>query len=375
MERGTDRRVRGEHNVGDRRGHALIDGSPEGVVVVSSSYALKTIYGSHSLGEAENIELSLLSLLDKDEVPFSRTCQQALFLDIETAMILGETPVVMAGLGRFGAESFSLTQFFAPDPSGEGALLQALARAISEEDVLVSFNGRDFDVPVLESRFHHMGTVSPFRRLSHVDLCRISRRLWKGILPDCRLRTIEIERLGVSRIADIGSRAVPRCYQAFLDTGQRELIEQIADHNRYDILSLVALAGLLGTILCTPESGNVKDDDLLAAGRELLRLNHPEMAVRYLEIVAAAASFDEWEGRYWLARAYKSLRRWDHASRLWNELIGLDPRRSSEPYVELAWFFERAMGDCRRAADILKEALQVFPAEHDVLSRRIRRLS
>jgi len=313
--------------------------------------------------------------MDKGDVTPFRTCRHALFLDIETAMVSGETPVVMVGLGRFGAESFLLTQLFAPDPAGEKALLQALAMRINDNDVLVSFNGRDFDVPVLETRFHHMGAAPALRRLPHVDLCRIARRLWKGVLPDCRLRTIEIERLGVVRISDIGSRAVPRYYKRFLDTGQSELIERIADHNRSDVLSLVTLTGLLGMILSDPENADVKDEDLWAVGKALLKLNHPELAVRYLEVVVAAGVFDEWERRYWLAMAYRRLRRWDHASRLWNELIGLDPNRSSEPYVELARFIERAMRDRGGALKILEDALKLFPDQRDVLSRKIKRLS
>ena len=53
--------------------------------------------------------------------------------------------------------------------------------------VLVTFNGRSFDAPFLESRLRFHGWFEPLR-YAHVDLLHLARRIWRDRLPDFRLQ-------------------------------------------------------------------------------------------------------------------------------------------------------------------------------------------
>ena len=108
-----------------------------------------------------------------------------LFLDTETSGLAGGTGTFafLVGVARYTPEGFHLAQFFMPDPLDEGALLLALEDFIAPCQTVVSFNGKAFDVPLLDTRYVLQGWKSPFKSLGHIDLLHLSRRLWRDRLP------------------------------------------------------------------------------------------------------------------------------------------------------------------------------------------------
>jgi len=105
----------------------------------------------------------------------------------------------------------------------------------------VTFNGRIFDVPLLESRFRLNHQRFPLSDAPHLDLLYPARRLWKARLESCRLQSLEGPVLGFQRVGDIRGEEIPRIYFDYLRSRDGRGIARILEHNRLDIISLAAL--------------------------------------------------------------------------------------------------------------------------------------
>src|SRR4030042_1935539 len=107
------------------------------------------------------------------------------FLDTETSGLAGGTGTFafLVGAGRYTHDGFHLAQFFMRDPLEEPALLLALEDFLAPCQTIVSFNGKAFDVPLLDTRYTLQGWKSPFKNLAHIDLFNLSRRFWRGGFP------------------------------------------------------------------------------------------------------------------------------------------------------------------------------------------------
>lgn len=141
------------------------------------------------------------------------------------------------------------------DVGGEEAMLGAIADLLESCRIVVTFNGRCFDVPLLESRFVLSRLRPPFADLAHIDLLLAARRLYRRRLDSCRLAAVEGAILGVRRNKDIPGWAVPRLYFDYLHFGAAEPLAAVLNHNKLDVLSLVTLLARTGHILAdrTPD--------------------------------------------------------------------------------------------------------------------------
>ncbi|MEO0073665.1 MAG: ribonuclease H-like domain-containing protein [candidate division WOR-3 bacterium] len=177
-----------------------------------------------------------------------------LFLDLETMGLFGGQPVIVAGICRISASNtLELRQFICRDYSDEPALLAAVSREINSSAVLVTFNGRTFDLQFLLQRCAFYGLSLPAAEL-HLDLLYFCRRAWGDQLPSCRLNVLEQEILGTSRDSDLPGELVPEFYEEWLRTGNPGFLKTIVDHNRQDVISLVNLLTAL-TDYWTQSSG------------------------------------------------------------------------------------------------------------------------
>jgi hypothetical protein len=160
-----------------------------------------------------------------------------LFLDIET-MGLFNVPLFLIGLSFIRSGKIITRQYLARDVSEEAAVISNLQGHLQPATVLVTYNGRAFDVPYIESRasFYRMDT--DIYRLNY-DMLFFSRRAWRGQLPDCRLSTVERHFLGVKRIDDVSGESVPMFYDSFRRNGNPGPLVPIIQHNRQDMISLV----------------------------------------------------------------------------------------------------------------------------------------
>jgi hypothetical protein len=173
---------------------------------------------------------------------------ELVFFDIETGG-LGDAPIFLVGalhvrrieVGET-ASPLERELVLAPDPALEGLVLQEAAARLAQAPIWVSFNGRSFDLPRLRKRAFRHGVEWPGDPEAHLDLLVEVRRRWRGLLPDCRLGTVERRLLGLERgPGDLPGREVPERYRDFVATGERRWIEPILEHNRRDLAAMAVL--------------------------------------------------------------------------------------------------------------------------------------
>ncbi|MFC1555989.1 ribonuclease H-like domain-containing protein [candidate division KSB1 bacterium] len=165
--------------------------------------------------------------------------ENVLFLDIETCGLTAN-PLFLIGAAFAENNTFILLQFFARNYDEERPLLSFFSRFLGRFDTLVTYNGRSFDMPFILSRAHE-NRVSIRDEIDHLDLLIEVRRKWKREMPDCKLQTVEHEKLDFVREGDVPGIEIPRLYHEFVDTGNPDRIMTILEHNVRDILSLVEI--------------------------------------------------------------------------------------------------------------------------------------
>ncbi len=175
------------------------------------------------------------------------------FVDTETTGVAGNTGTYafLVGLGYFcfqwprGAcaprqATFVCEQYFMEDYPHEPALLEMLAERLRAFDILVTFNGLAYDVPLLETRarLNRMRLALP---QVHIDLLQTARKVWRRRLRSCGLSSLERHILGVERMHDVSGAEIPAIYFNHLRGLGRERLVPVFDHNVQDIVSLGAL--------------------------------------------------------------------------------------------------------------------------------------
>jgi len=172
---------------------------------------------------------------------------RALFLDTETTGLGGTGAVAfLVGLAWFEASGqLVLEQLLLREPADEGALLRHLSERFDEASMLVTYNGKTFDMPLLSTRFVMNRLPAP-RVAPHLDLLHVARRLHKARLGQCRLVSLESGVLGFERGPDVPGEEIPPLYSHYLRTGQASVLWPVVEHNAWDVMSMAALTGLYG---------------------------------------------------------------------------------------------------------------------------------
>jgi uncharacterized protein YprB with RNaseH-like and TPR domain len=207
------------------------------------------------------------------------------FLDTETTGLAGGTGTYafLIGVGSIDATGFRLRQFFMRDYGEEPSLLYRLAEYLSQFDVLITYNGRAYDQPLLETRFRMVRARHPFDRLPHLDLLFGARRLWKLRLQSCRLMDLESQILGVEREGDLPGEMIPYYYFEFLRTKQALRLVPIFHHNAIDILSLACLTAIVPLAFRRPEEAPLRHGaDMIGLGRWLKQAGRDDEALAVL---------------------------------------------------------------------------------------------
>ncbi len=195
------------------------------------------------------------------------------FLDTETTGLAGGTGTVafLVGVGRITPTGVVVRQFLMRDFGEEASQLTALAEHLAEFDVLVTYNGKSFDAPLLETRYRMARSETPFDRLQHVDLLHGARRLWKSRFESCQLAHLEQEVLGYTRVGDVPGGMIPQLYYDFIKKQRPSLIEPILEHNRLDIVSLACLMSIVPRAFHDPaEIEFTSGHELIGLGRWLV---------------------------------------------------------------------------------------------------------
>jgi len=207
------------------------------------------------------------------------------FLDTETTGLAGGTGTYafLIGVGSIEPAGFRLRQFFMRDYGEEASQLHRLAEYLAQFGVLVTYNGKAYDQPLLETRFRMSRARHPFGRMEHLDLLFGARRLWKLRLDSCRLVDLENQILGVERQGDLPGEMIPYCYFGYLRTQRAFDLVPIFHHNAIDILSLACLTAIVPFAFRSPETAALRHGaDFVGLARWLDRAGRHDEALRLL---------------------------------------------------------------------------------------------
>jgi uncharacterized protein YprB with RNaseH-like and TPR domain len=231
----------------------------------------------------------LLALLALDPRLAGCDPSRALFLDTETTGLAGGAGTVafLVGMGWWRDRAFVVEQMLVRTLGEEGPVLAQLAERIEQASMLVTFNGKSFDLPLLRTRFVMERMALP-QEPPHLDLLHVARRVhrWRVSQGSCRLVAIEREVLGFERHDDIESRDVSACYWHFLRTGDARALLGVIEHNAWDVVAMAALVGLYGE----PLQGDLPAPDLAGVARTLHRAGALEKAMAMAEAAVARAA-------------------------------------------------------------------------------------
>jgi hypothetical protein len=176
-------------------------------------------------------------------------------LDTETTGLAGGTGTLafLVGLARVGPEGVAIEQHVCASPAKEGALLDDVLRTVGDSTLLVTFNGKSFDLPLLRTRLV-LSRRSPasLDAVPHLDVLGAARRLWTHPESDCRLVTLEARILGRPRQDDTPGSEAPAAYAAYLKSGDPRQLAAMVRHNREDLLGTLALAARALHVLDSP---------------------------------------------------------------------------------------------------------------------------
>jgi uncharacterized protein YprB with RNaseH-like and TPR domain len=359
----------------------MVPAAGEGFEVVRARFALSHRHGHTALGES-------LSELATDAAGAEPS--DTLWLDTETTGLAGGTGtyVFLVGLGFFDGAAFSVEQFLLRRLSAEERFLAALLGRLAGARHLVTFNGRRFDWPLLETRFI-LTRLRPRPIDLHTDLIYPARRLWHRVLGTHRLTVLEADVLGAPRANDMPGWMIPQVYVQYLRTSDRTALEPVLSHNRADLLALLTLHAHVARVLRDPDA--VQDTiDWEGAGVLLARDGNHHEAARCFEraLTGPLAWWETWRVLRRCGREYRALADRERARALWEEAARAphdDSRLRARVLVELAKARER-VEDPAGARQAAEEALRLVcafpgtaapgsPVAVDSLRRRIARLA
>ena len=296
------------------------------------------------------------------------------FLDTETSGLAGGTGTYafLIGAGRFQGDQFHLAQFFMRDPSEESAQLQALETFLSSSKILVTFNGRAFDVPLLNTRYILHGWQSPVKGMIQIDLLHLARKLWRNHLPSRSLGNLEVEILGVHRSSEeVPGWMIPQLYFDYLRSGDARPMKNVFYHNTIDVLSMAALLNRIADLITNPlQIENIHKNELSALGKMYEDLGKFDVAVQLYQFSLKVPEWDEndWYTLERLSYLHKKLENFHQAMELWEKAA---QHGYIYAHVELAKYFEHRLLDYENAIDWTNRAIQQVNSTQDQLIDRV----
>src|ERR1017187_1454438 len=277
------------------------------------------------------------------------------FLDTETTGLAGGTGTYafLIGVGSIDESGFRVRQFFMRDYGEEASLLHRLDEYLAPFDVLITYNGKSFDQPLLETRFRMVRARHPFDRMQHLDLLFGARRLWKLRLESCRI-------LGVERQGDLPGEMIPYVYFDFLRSQKAFQVVPIFHHNNIDILSLACLTAIVPFAFRAPEEADVRHGaDLIGLARWLLQAERQEEALRLFRRALEMGLPDDLSFRTMWDIAAIELRagRDDAALSLLTELAAARNPYRVRAFEEIAKHYEHREKNYAMALEMTRSAL------------------
>jgi uncharacterized protein YprB with RNaseH-like and TPR domain len=353
--------------------------------VFENHFSLRSRYGKISVMAGLKLNGEILTLLSRDKSFEDRDLSSALFLDLETTGLSGGTGVVpfLVGLGFYSEDKFHVVQYFLGDPAEEKTLIEELSRFFSQMDFrsVVSFNGKGFDLPLLETRFILHKQILSLSELPHLDFLFSARSLWSHKQESCRLYHLAREILQAEREEDIPSAEIPSRYFQFLRSGDFSLMEPVLYHNQEDILSLLGVVILGGSFFSEKKEESLEEVadamDLFGAAKVLEKRGELERSVDYIRRALEGSLSEEIAllAKKKLAQHFKRNQEWEKAISLWQEMT---PQNQLFCFRELAMYYEHKGKDYPKAKEIAEEglalAMGISRAYEEDFAHRLERL-
>lgn len=228
-------------------GGRLVETELGACFVLDKVYPANYQHGRDNLSDLLNFSLETAARFNNDPQFAEMDFHDFLFLDTETTGLMGAgTLAFMVGVAFWEGDAFVVRQYFLRDHGDEPAMLLLLAKLLEKRPGLVTFNGRTFDLPLLDNRYlmnrlDELG--ADLLERPHIDLLPPARRLWRRRLGSCALGALEQTLLGVRRTEeDVPGWLIPSLYMDYLRTGDARELVRVFYHNRLDMLSMVTLA-------------------------------------------------------------------------------------------------------------------------------------
>jgi len=274
------------------------------------------------------------------------------FLDSETSGLAGGTGTYafLVGVGRFMDGAFRLEQFFMRDPAEEVGMLEALAKFLAPTQALVTFNGKAFDAPLLNTRYSLHNIPLPFKDYAHLDLLPLARRLWCDRLPSRALKYLEENVLSAPRtIEEVPGYEIPYLYFDYLRSRDARPLKGVFYHNAMDVVAMAALLSHVSSMLADPFGKVVEHGlDVVALAKLYEDLGQWDTAAQLFE---RGLEMELPEADFWLAiqrLAHLQKRRGDleTAVHMWERAA---TQGQVYAHVELAKYYEHQRGDYAEA--------------------------
>ncbi len=361
----------------------------EPVQIFENSYLLGASYGQIPISMGLQIPAEILGFLSRDAAFEGLDLSSAVFLDLETTGLAGGTGTVpfLVGLAYYRDERFKVTQFFLNEMAEEDRLVRELAQFIQDMGFksIVTYNGKAFDMPLVETRFALHRMTCPLRGLPHLDFLFSARSLWKHKYDSCRLFHLAQQIVQAERSEDIPSSEIPLRYFQYIRSGDFSLIEPIIYHNQEDLLSLLGVV-VAGSVLVernreTAERGEGDPMDLFGVAKLFERAGDATTSAALLEKALAGGRGLSAEAsqaaRKTLSHHFKKNKNWDKALPFWQEMASGE-EVDCDCFRELSMYFEHTARDYDEAIRVATEGLAVSkgksPAAEKDFEKRIARL-
>ncbi|MDE3167613.1 MAG: ribonuclease H-like domain-containing protein [Acidobacteriota bacterium] len=333
-------------------------------------------HGSVYISDLAELPEDLLDPLSGGEIPSAPPARWA-FLDTETTGLAGGTGTYafLIGVGSIDAEGFRLRQFFLRDYGEEASVLHRLSEYLERFDVLITYNGKAYDQPLLETRYRMARARHPFDRMRHLDLLFGARRLWKLRLESCRLVELEQRILGFEREGDLPGEMIPYVYFDYLRSKRAFRVVPIFHHNAHDILTLACLTAIVPLAFRSPEAVALRHGaDYIGLARWLEQAGRAGEALRlYRRAVETGLPDDLLFRTLWdIAAAERKRDRHDAALALVSELAASPNPFRVRAFEQLAKHYEHREKNYAMALEMTLQALEL--EDNPQIRRREQRL-
>ena len=368
-------------------------------VAVDRRYPVGHRLGRVSVGDclpAEDGFWPRLSLLMADAADSVAARGRMLFVDLETTGLAGGagTYAFLVGFGWFEDAAFRVRQFLLTSYAVERVLLEEVAVLAAQAGALVTYNGKTFDLPLLETRFLFHRMSVPFSAVPHLDMLHHARRLWRPLAAcesreqgegrseaTCRLSAVEEAVLGHVREDDVPGFEVPSRYFHYVRTGDARPLGAVFEHNRLDLLALAMLAATAATLLEEGPDASRTAHEALGLGRLYERGGMTEEArACFTRAVRLGGSpMTQAEALRAYAVSCRRARQFDTAADAWQGILalrGCPPHITKDATEALAVHHEHRLRDFHTARLFAMHSLQLTlnAARREAAQHRVARL-